>query len=159
MGAPLAWPSASQNESSHGRLAWPACSQRGARSRQYQPKQAKTTSLGWTGLLRFKRKELWRCGISVGVKLILFFSLFCAVGLWADETQDRAAIDEVIAALNDPVRRVGLLTRDVDSSVDFDRLVDLHKVPVCWRCDRNERALDGLDRSARGAAAFQVATG
>jgi len=61
------------------------------------------------------------------VKLILCFSLFCAVGLWADETQDRAAIEEVIAALNDPVRRVGLLTRDVDSGVDFDRLVDLHK--------------------------------
>jgi hypothetical protein len=60
------------------------------------------------------------------VKLILCFSLFCAVGLWADESQDRAAIDEVIAALNDPVQRVRLLTQDVDSGVDFDRLVDLH---------------------------------
>jgi hypothetical protein len=33
----------------------------------------------------------------------------------------------VIAALNDPVRRAGLLTGDVDSGVDFDRLIDLHR--------------------------------
>jgi hypothetical protein len=77
-------------------------------------------------VLRFKRKELRPRGNSLGVKLILF-SLFCAVGLWADESQDRAAIDEVIAALNDPVQRVRLLTQDVDSGVDFDRLVDLHR--------------------------------
>lgn len=62
-----------------------------------------------------------------GVRLILCFSLFCAVGLWADEAQERAAIDKVIAALNDPVRRAGLLAGDVDSGVDFDRLVDLHR--------------------------------
>jgi len=62
-----------------------------------------------------------------GVKLSVCFSLFCAVGLWADETQDRAAIDRVIAALNDPVQRAGLLTSDVDSGVDFDRLIDLHR--------------------------------
>ncbi|MFY9723877.1 MAG: hypothetical protein WAJ87_00180 [Bryobacteraceae bacterium] len=61
------------------------------------------------------------------VKLILCFPLFCAAGLWADEAQDRAAIDKVIAALNDPVQRAGLFTKDVDSSVDFDRLVDLHR--------------------------------
>jgi hypothetical protein len=61
-----------------------------------------------------------------GVRLILCFSLFC-VELWADEAQERAAIDKVIAALNDPVQRAGLLARDVDSGVDFDRLVDLHR--------------------------------
>ncbi|MGA2574838.1 MAG: hypothetical protein ABSH24_02325 [Bryobacteraceae bacterium] len=61
------------------------------------------------------------------MKLILCLSLFCAVGLWADEAQDRAAIDKAIAALNDPVRRAGVLTQDVDSGVDFDRLVDLHR--------------------------------
>jgi len=33
------------------------------------------------------------------VKLILCLPLFCAVGLWADEAQDRAAIDQAIAAL------------------------------------------------------------
>lgn len=62
-----------------------------------------------------------------GVILILSFSLFCAVGLWADEAQDRAAIDRVIATLNDPVQRAGLLAKDVDSGVDFNRLVDLHR--------------------------------
>ena len=61
------------------------------------------------------------------MKPILCFSLFCAVGLWADEAQDRAAIDKTIAAINDPVQRAGLLTRDADSSVDFDRLVELHR--------------------------------
>jgi len=60
------------------------------------------------------------------VKLILCFPLFCAVGLWADEAQSRAAINKVIAALNDPVQRAGLFTKDADSSVDLDRLVDLH---------------------------------
>ena len=62
-----------------------------------------------------------------GVILILSFSLLCAFGLWADEAQDRTAIDKVIATLNDPVQRAGLLARDVDSSVDFDRLIDLHR--------------------------------
>jgi hypothetical protein len=61
------------------------------------------------------------------VKLILCFPLLCAFGLWADEAQNRAAIDKVIAALNDPAQRAGLFTKDVDSNVDFDRLVDLHK--------------------------------
>jgi hypothetical protein len=61
------------------------------------------------------------------MKLILCFLPFCVVGLCADEGQNRAAIDKVIAALNDPVQRAGLFTKDVDSSVDFDRLVDLHR--------------------------------
>jgi len=62
-----------------------------------------------------------------GVRPILCFSLFCAAGLWADEAQERAAIDKVIAALNDPVQRTRLLAADVDSGVDFDRLIDLHR--------------------------------
>lgn len=36
------------------------------------------------------------------------------------------AIDGVIAALNDPVQRAGLLTGDVDSTLNFDRLIGLH---------------------------------
>jgi len=62
-----------------------------------------------------------------GVRLILCFSLFCAARLWADEAQERAAIDKAIAAVNDPVQRAGRLAWDVDSGVDFDRLVDLHR--------------------------------
>ena len=60
------------------------------------------------------------------MKVILCLPLFFAVGLWADEAQDRAGIDKVIAALNDPDHRAGLFTKDVDSGPDFDRLVDLH---------------------------------
>ena len=61
------------------------------------------------------------------VKLILCFPLLCAFGLWADEAQDRAAIDKAIAALNDPAQRAGLFTKDADSSVDLGRLLDLHR--------------------------------
>jgi hypothetical protein len=45
----------------------------------------------------------------------------------ADESQDRTAIDKVIATLNDPVQRARLLARDVDSGVDFDRPIDFHR--------------------------------
>jgi hypothetical protein len=62
-----------------------------------------------------------------GMKAMLSFPLLFVVGLWADETQDRAAIDKVIAALNDTVERAGLFTKDADSGVDFDRLVDVHR--------------------------------
>ena len=61
------------------------------------------------------------------VKLILCFPLVCALGLWADEAQTHADIDKVITDLNDPVQRVGLFTKDADSQVDFDHLVDLHR--------------------------------
>jgi hypothetical protein len=61
------------------------------------------------------------------VKTILCLSLICAVGLWADDAQDRVAIDKSIAALNDPVLRAGVLTADADSDADFNRLLDLHR--------------------------------
>ncbi len=61
------------------------------------------------------------------MELILWFPLFCGVGLCADEARDRAAIDNVITALNDPAQRAALFTKDFDGSVDFDHLVDLHR--------------------------------
>jgi len=60
------------------------------------------------------------------MKLLLCFPLFFAAGLWADEAQDRAAINHVIAAVNDPMQRPGLFTQGADSGVDFRRLIDLH---------------------------------
>jgi hypothetical protein len=63
----------------------------------------------------------------VGMRAILCLALFCAAGLWADEIHERAAIDKTIAALNDPAQRARILAWDVDSRVDFDRLVDLHR--------------------------------
>jgi hypothetical protein len=62
-----------------------------------------------------------------GVKPILCLSLFYAAGLWADQDRERAAIHKAIAALNDPARRAKVLTTDADSTVDFDRLIDLHR--------------------------------
>jgi hypothetical protein len=61
------------------------------------------------------------------MKLILgSVLLFLTLGLWADEGGDRDVITNVIAAVNDPLQRPGLFTQDVDSGVDFDRLIDLH---------------------------------
>ena len=57
-----------------------------------------------------------------GIKLILCFPLFFAVGLFADEAHDRAVIDKVIAPLNNPVHRAGLFTKEADAGLDFDRL-------------------------------------
>jgi hypothetical protein len=54
-------------------------------------------------------------------------SLLFAVGLSAGEMQDRAAIDKVITALNDPLQRGRVFTSDADSSVNFDRLLDIHR--------------------------------
>ena len=63
-----------------------------------------------------------------GVKaMLLCGALSLTIGMRADETQDRRAIGTVIAALNDPVERAALFTKDADSAVDFDRLADLHK--------------------------------
>jgi hypothetical protein len=50
-----------------------------------------------------------------------------AAALWAGEIEDRAAIEKVIAALNQPAQRARLFTNDADCPVDFDRLIDLHK--------------------------------
>jgi hypothetical protein len=56
-----------------------------------------------------------------------FVFLALAAALFAGESQDRAAIDKVIAALNTPELRPLLFTRDVDIAVDLDRLIDLHQ--------------------------------
>jgi len=66
------------------------------------------------------------------MKVLLCFPLFFAVGLWADETQDRAVINRVIVAVNDPMQRPGLFTQGADSGLDFSRLIDLHvRRPSC----------------------------
>jgi hypothetical protein len=80
------------------------------------------------------------CGMSM--RMILCFHLFCAVGLWADEAGDRAVINKVIAAVNDPAQRPGLFTKGVDSDVDFDRLVDLHT-----ECPSSSGAMRGTQRA------------
>src|SRR5436305_276538 len=56
----------------------------------------------------------------------LLLTLFFASVLWGDEAQDRAAIDNVIAAVNDSMQRPSLFTQGADSGVDFGRLIDLH---------------------------------
>jgi hypothetical protein len=61
------------------------------------------------------------------VKAILCLPLLIVSGALADEAQDRAAIDQVIGLLNDPVQRGRLWTDDADSTVDFDHLLDLHR--------------------------------
>lgn len=61
------------------------------------------------------------------MKALFFLPLLFALSLQADEAQDRAAINKVIVALNDSAQRAGLFTKDVDSMVDFARLVDLHR--------------------------------
>ena len=64
------------------------------------------------------------------MKVLFLLPLLFAFGLRADEAQDRTAINKVIAALNDPAQRAGLFTKDVDSTVHFERLVDLHRAPT-----------------------------
>ena len=44
----------------------------------------------------------------------------------ADEANDRIAVNEIIEAINDPDQRPTLFTKDADSTVNFDRLIDLH---------------------------------
>ena len=63
------------------------------------------------------------------MRAILCIPLLFAIPLSADEASDRAAIDKVIVALNDPAQRPALFTKDADRGVDFDDLVDLHRRP------------------------------
>jgi hypothetical protein len=73
------------------------------------------------------------------VKIALCLLPFFTAALWADEAADRAAIDSVIDALNDPGRRASLFTKDADSTVDFDHLIYLHKrVSFIGGMGRNE---------------------
>lgn len=64
------------------------------------------------------------------MKALLCLPLLLAAGLHADEAQDRAAIDKIIVALNDPAQRAVLLPKESDSNVDFDHLLDLHRRPM-----------------------------
>ena len=61
------------------------------------------------------------------MRALLCLPLVIATSLHADEAKDRASIEKVIAALNGPVQRAALFTRDAASDVDFDRLIDLHR--------------------------------
>jgi hypothetical protein len=70
---------------------------------------------------------------SYTMKVIFVSALFFTMRLWADEAGDRAAITTIIAALNDPVQRPQLFTEDVDTTVDFSRLIDLHATCVSCR--------------------------
>jgi hypothetical protein len=64
------------------------------------------------------------------MKVLLFLPLSLAIALAADQAEDRAAIEKVIAALNDPAERANLFLKDVDSAINFDRLIDLHRLPA-----------------------------
>jgi hypothetical protein len=61
------------------------------------------------------------------VRALLCLPLLIATSLRADEAKDRASIQKVIAALNEPAQRAALFTRDATSDVDFDQLIDLHR--------------------------------
>src|SRR5215467_2646946 len=66
--------------------------------------------------------------------IVCLAALFASV-LKADEIADRAAIYAVIAAVNNPLQRTRLFTKDLDSTVNFDSLIDMHldssaRVPV-----------------------------
>lgn len=51
--------------------------------------------------------------------------IFATIGR-ADEAKGRIAINKIIEAINDPVQRPTLFTKDADSTVQFGRLIDLH---------------------------------
>jgi hypothetical protein len=61
-----------------------------------------------------------------GTRTILLIALLLAPVIRADEAQERASIDHVIVALNNPEARGPLFTKDADCAVNFDRLLDLH---------------------------------
>jgi len=61
------------------------------------------------------------------MKALLCLSLLCAVALHADETQDRAAINQAIRNLNDPAQRAAVILKDADIEIDLDRLIELHR--------------------------------
>ena len=61
------------------------------------------------------------------MKPILLLTLLTACAAQSNRAQDRDAIDKLILALNEPAHRAELFTKDADSAVNFDRLIDLHK--------------------------------
>jgi hypothetical protein len=71
-----------------------------------------------------------------GIQTTWHFStvILCAAVIFgaiarADEANDRIAVNEIIEAINDPVQRPTLFTKDADSTVNFDWLIDLHFRP------------------------------
>ena len=67
--------------------------------------------------------------------MIVCLAALFATMLKADEVTDRAAIGAVIEAVNNPLQRTRLFTKDLDSKVNFDSLIDMHldssaRVPV-----------------------------
>jgi len=65
----------------------------------------------------------------------------------ADDPAERRAIDNVIAALNDPRQRAGAFSRDAEPGVDPDRLVELHS-PAAGAADpRPWRSVIGIDET------------
>lgn len=80
--------------------------------------------------------------------------IFATIGR-ADEAKDRMAINRIIEAINDPVQRPTLFTKDADSMVNFDRLIDLHLM--------SSRSVGvggvGIDETWRVLTAPRVVTG
>ena len=69
------------------------------------------------------------------MRTIVCLAALFATMLKADEVTDRAAIDAVIDAVNNPLQRSRLFTKDLDSTVNFDSLINMHldspaRVPV-----------------------------
>jgi hypothetical protein len=89
-----------------------------------EPRHVSETSKGSRRRRHFQRMRVILC------LAVVFVSV-----LKADEVTDRAAIDKVIEGVNDPLQRARLFTKDVDSTVNFDSLIDMHlalsaRVPV-----------------------------
>src|SRR5215469_1215651 len=65
------------------------------------------------------------------MRMIVCLAALFATMLKADEVTDRAAIE----AVNNPLQRTRLFTKDLDSTVNFDSLINMHldspaRVPV-----------------------------
>lgn len=60
------------------------------------------------------------------MRVVVCLAALFATVVKADEVTDRAAIQAVIEAVNNPSQRPRLFAKDVDSTVNFDRLIDLH---------------------------------
>jgi hypothetical protein len=91
------------------------------------------------------------------MRMIVCLAALFATMLKANEVTDRTAIDAVIEAVNNPLQRSRLFTKDLDSTVNFDSLIDLHlassaRVPVPvgapepWRNLTEPRIVSGAIR-------------
>ena len=68
------------------------------------------------------------------MKAMLCLPLLFATGLYAGESQDRAAIGRVMDSLNEPAQRGRAFAADADSTLDFGSLVRLHRRIPCVAC-------------------------